>query len=186
MNAVQETSNVHTHKLIGKTLWTLEKAIERLSPLNIKLANAESGDVVVVDCSGVDVFDVSFAAGYFDTAIASLSSGTKNICLVIDGLNSATRRNLSAALKESGLMTVERISDDEYHLVGRFSSSDEETLEFMQRQGEPLSARELSDALDIKITTANERLGKLAKMSILHKTAGHGGRTQQRFQFPNL
>jgi len=175
-----------TQKLVGKTLWTLDKAITLLSPLNIKLANAESGDVVVVDCSGVNVFDVSFAAGYFDTAIASLSTGTKNICLVVEGLNAVTRRNLSAALKESGLMTVERVGNDEYHLVGRFSSSDEETLAFMQQQTEPLSARELSDALDIKITTANERLGKLAKMSILHKTAGHGGRTQQRYQFPAL
>jgi len=137
--------------------------------LNKVLDKSSAGDAIVIDCKTLRAFDASFVAAF---------------SLLVSGLNEYTRLDVDLVLKEIGLMLVEVVSGKRTSLLGKYSSSDQQTLEFMMDQTEPLSVREFADRLKINATAANERLSKLAKMAILRRQSTTGGRTQQLFAAP--
>ena len=149
------------------------------------LNQSEPGSVVVVDCTDVDVFDVSFAATFFGKTQVRLPVNYPERFLVVCGLTVTTRKNLNSALKEAGLMLVED-DGESFHLRGKFSPSDEETLELLHEKRRPFTVREFADALSINVTAANERLTKLAKMAILQRQTVDSGRTKQVFVAPAI
>lgn len=167
----------------GKRLWTRDKAVGIRLKLERKLREATSGDIIRIDCSDVEVFDISFAAELFVKTLSTVSSNYPGRCIVFGGLTDYTRENLSAALREAGLMAVET-DDRTVHLLGKYSPSDEQTLQMLHDERRAYSVRELADALSIKVTAANERLSKLARMAVLRQEPARSGRTQQLFLAP--
>ena len=187
MNATAPTPDIHEFRLarFGKRQWGQDQAEKPRLALEKALSDALPGAIVRVDCSGVEVFDVSFAAGLFVKTLGSLSSSFPDRCLVVSGLTDITRDNLNPALREAGLMAVEANAKT-FRLLGKFSPSDEETLNLLHDKRRAFSVRELAEALSINVTAANERLTKLARMAILRRETARGGRTQQLFLAPAL
>lgn len=183
-SALSETA-IHNFKLrpFGKRLWTRESAVKIRPKLEKMLENAEPGEVVRIDCDGVEVFDFSFAAELFVKTLSSVSVNYPGRCVVFGGLTDYTRENLNAALREAGLMAAET-DGRTVQLLGKFSPSDEQTLQTLFDVRRPYSVRELAETLKINVTAANERLTKLARMAVLRRESARSGRTQQLFLAP--
>lgn len=167
----------------AKRLWTREKAVDVRLKLEKVLQSASSGDIVRINCDGIEVFDFSFAAELFVKTLSSVSANYPGRCIVFGGLTDYTRENLNAALREAGLMAVEA-EGRTVRLLGKFSPSDEQTLQMLFDAQRAYSVRELAEALSIQVTAANERLTKLARMAVLRREPALTGRTQQLFLAP--
>lgn len=183
-SALSQTA-IHNFRLRthGKRLWTREKAIDVRPRLEKLLQEAASGEIVRIDCEDVEVFDFSFAAELFVKTLSSIAVNYPGRCVVFGGLTDYTRENLNAALREAGLMAVET-DGRAVRLLGKFSPSDEQTLQMLYDQKKPYSVRELANELRINVTAANERLTKLARMAVLRRESAPTGRTQQLFLAP--
>jgi len=185
-NALSQTA-VHDFRLRKygpQRLWTRDKAVDYRLKLEQTLRNATMGDVVRIDCDGIEVFDFSFAAELFVKTLSSASANYPGRCIVFSGLNNYTRENLNAALREAGIMAVE-VDGDSADLLGKYSPSDAQTLQVLHEKKKAYSVRELAEALSIKVTAANERLTKLARMAVLRQAPAPSGRTQQLFLAPS-
>lgn len=165
----------------GKRLWTRQLGQEVRRSLEDLLSISEPGTVVEVNCDSVEVFDVSFAAEFFCKSLLRLPSEYPNRYIMISGLGEYTRMNLDAALKDIGLMALEK-QDSKLELIGKFMSSDRETLKALMERRTAMSAAELAALLDIKVTAANERLTKLAKRSVVRRQYAEKGRSQQIYR----
>ena len=134
----------------GKRLWTREKAAKVRRVLEEKLHKAAADTIFRIDCSGVEVFDFSFATELFVKTLSSVSADRTGRCMVIGGLSDYTRENLNAALIHAGLMSVEA-DGKTVRLLGKFSPSDEETLRTLLNRKHPYTVRELADTLSIQV-----------------------------------
>lgn len=179
--------SVHTFDLggIDERLFHSEDGDKARNAFNNFIDVSAPGDVIVIDCTRVDVFDASFAGAFFAQIIASLPVSHPDRMLLVTGLNVSTRMNLNLCIEKFGFMLVE-IVDGRASLLGKRAASDEQTLEVMMAQTEPVSVKEFAERAKINATAANERLSKLAKMAILHRFATPGGRTQQLYSAPAL
>lgn len=177
---------IHNFRLrkYGTQLWTREKALKIRLELEQKLQSVSSGEIIRIDCTDVKVFDFSFAAELFVKTLSSVSTNYPGRCVVFGGLSDYTRENLSAALREAGIMAVET-EGRTVRLLGKFSPSDEQTLQMLYDEQRAYSVRELAEALSINVTAANERLTKLARMAILRHAPAGTGRTQKLFLAPS-
>ncbi len=164
----------------GRQLWTRERAREIRGELEALLQAVESGTVVVLDCTDVEVFDYSFAAELFGVTLLKLPIEYPDRYLIIAGLTPYTRENLHAALEAGGVMALERKSS-KVELLGKFSPSDEETLATLRKSRQSLSAADVARKLNIKLTASNERLVKLARAGLVRRERALEGRAQQLY-----
>src|SRR5947199_228081 len=77
--------------------------------------------------------------------------------VMVENLNEYTRENLSKALESMGLAMIER-AKGKVRLIGKFHQTDHDTFAAILKGGEPVTANELKDQLEINLNAMNERL----------------------------
>jgi DNA-binding HxlR family transcriptional regulator len=171
---------LHVH---GKHLWTRELAKQIRTTVQQNLDALKAGDVLVLDLSGVEVFDYSFANELFGKTLLSLSSEFPGRFIVVENLTDYTRENLSKALESLGLAIIVR-KKLKLELLGKAHPSDVETFGALVAANEPISAVELSKRLSVNLTAMNERLTKLGAMGLVRreKSASVAGREQYTYR----
>lgn len=168
-----------TLKEFGPQLWTREKARPIRSRLGDALDSLKPGDVLVIDASGVEVFDFSFAAELFGKTLSTLGAEYPGRFLIVEGLTDCTRENLTQALEGSNALMIER-SGGKLKLLGKVHPADEATFRGILKAGEAVSAGTLSQKLEVNLTAMNERLSKLGSLGIVRreKSSSASGREQ--------
>ncbi len=163
----------------GHHLWTREKARPIRSRLGDVLESLRTGDVLVIDTSGVEVFDFSFAAEFFGKTVSTLGVEYPGRFLIVEGLSDCARENLHQMLEALNLLMIERQADG-LRLLGKVHPADADTFAGILEAGEAVSAGTLSRKLDVNLTAMNERLSKLSNLGIVRreKSSSASGREQ--------
>lgn len=163
----------------GSRLWTRDRAKELREELNRLLATTQPGDTVVIDANGVEVFDYSFANELFGKSLLSLNIEYPGRFLIVEGLTTYTRENLTKALESLNLAMIER-KKQKLEIIGKIHSAYKDTFQAIIKARDSVSANTLKDQLEINLTAANERLSKLTNMGLVRreKAASTAGREQ--------
>lgn len=163
----------------GPRLWTRDRAKEIREELNRLLATTQPGDTVVIDANGVEVFDYSFANELFGKSLLSLNIECPGRFLIVEGLTTYTRENLTKALESLNLAMIER-RKQKVEIIGKIHPAYKDTFQAIYKTKDSVSANTLKDQLEINLTAANERLSKLTNMGLVRreKAASTAGREQ--------
>ena len=166
-------------KKFGNQLWTRETARPIRTRLSDMLETMRVGDVLVVDVSGVDIFDFSFASELFGKALSRLGVDYPGRFVITEGLTESARENLNQALEASNLIMIER-QGHELRLLGKVHQFDRDTFTGIVEAGEAVSAASLGKKLDVSPTAMNERLSKLNNLGVIRreKSSSASGREQ--------
>jgi hypothetical protein len=167
---------------VGRTphLWTRTKGEEIREILFAFIRENRSGDTIVIDSTGIDVFDISFASEFFAKTLLSMPIQFPERYVVVENLTEFTRENLVSALEKTDLVLVELQNNNELELLGKYHQVDKETFLAINRHQQPITAFDLKDELGIKLQAMNERLNKLTEMRIIRrsKSVSAAGREQ--------
>jgi response regulator of citrate/malate metabolism len=166
-------------------LWTRDLARGVRSKLNKLLDDSLPGDVVVIDASGVEVFDYSFANELFGKSLLSLPNEYPDRFLIVENLTSYTRENLDKALESLNLAMIER-KGKRVSIIGKINQVYLETLILILKNKEPLTANAVKDQLNINLTAANERLSKLVGMSLLRREKGTSSVGREQYLYSTI
>ena len=178
-------SNRYELRQYGAQLWTRELAKQIRDEVEEKLEALQPGETLVIDASGVEVFDFSFANELFGRLIHTMPTAFPGCFLVVEGLKPYARENLEKALESIGLAIVER-RQRKMTIIGKAGPTDEETFEVVAKARKPISAAELAARLDVNATAMNERLSKLVRLGLIHRSraASPAGREQYAYSAP--
>lgn len=169
----------------GTQLWTRPKAIPIREAVERLLEELSVGDTAVVDTDGVEIFDLSYAAELFGKIVLRLAREYPGRFFVVEHLNSDTRENLEAALKQLDLAMIERV-DGQPRLIGKFHPVDEETVTTLFTVGAPIAVAELGERLNLRINAANERLAKLTDMGLVSRERARSSAGREQFLYYTL
>lgn len=166
-------------KKYGKQLWTREVAREIRPELIKLLESSERGDRIVIDTSGVEVFDYSFANEFFGKTQLSLHNEYPGRFLVVENLSTYTRENLAKALESLNMAMIES-SHGKFELIGKAHPAYQQTFSAVLKARSPVTVSAIRDQLEINLTAASERLNKLTHMGLIRreKAASVAGREQ--------
>jgi hypothetical protein len=134
----------------------LEGILESLGP----------GSVLTIDLKGIEAMDFSLASEVFGKLYWRLDAEYPGRVVLLAGLTDYLKRNLDAALAALGLMALVVKGARSWELIGKFAETDRETIAVLHRLKQA-TAPKLADALDIKLTTCNQRLKKLAEAGLV-------------------
>ncbi len=163
----------------GSHLWTREQGRQIRTRLTGILENLDVGDVLVVDSTGVDVFDFSFAEELFGKTILTFGAQYPGRFLIVENLTECTAENLTKALESLNLMMIER-RKEQLSLLGKVHPADEETfVEVVSVRG--ASAAGLSKKLNVNPTAMNERLAKLTNLGVVRREKGSSASGREQY-----
>jgi hypothetical protein len=134
----------------------LEGVLESLSP----------GAVLTIELKGIEAMDFSLASEVFGKLYRRLDAEYPGRVVLLAGLTDYLKRNLDAALAALGLMALVVRGARSWELIGKFAETDRETMAALHRLKQA-TAPELAAALDIKLTTCNQRLKKLTEAGLV-------------------
>lgn len=169
----------------GENLWTRDTGRRARRDLEKQLEALDPGTAMVIDLSGVQVFDYSFASEFFGKALLALPREYPDRFLMVENLTDYAQENLMRALEGLGLAMIER-KKGKASLIGKVHSTDLETFRAIERSKRPVTSSYLKDQLELNLTAANERLSKLAAMGVIRrsKTTSSAGREQYEYSIP--
>lgn len=166
----------------GAQLWTREKARQIRSQLAIILERLEAGDVLVIDATGVEVFDFSFADELFGKTISSLAAEYPGRFMIVENLTEYASENLSKALESLNLMMIVR-EQGKSGLLGKVHRADHETFAEIVDAGQAVSAGTLSENLKVNLTAMNERLSKLAGLGLVRREKSSSAKGREQYVY---
>jgi len=166
----------------GAHLWTREKARLIRSQVAGVLETLETGDVLAIDGTGVEVFDFSFANELFGRTLSTLATEYPGRFLIVDNLTEYASENLSKALESTNQMMIER-RKGKFVLLGKVHPVDEDTFSEILRAGQAVSAGALSKKLEVNLTAMNERLSKLVSQGLLRREKGSSASGREQYVY---
>jgi hypothetical protein len=169
----------------GKHLWTRDLARDVRGELNRLLDKSGSGDLVVIDATGVEVFDFSFANELFGKSALSLPNEYPDRFLLVENLEPYARENLIKGLESLGIAMIERINGN-LNIIGKIHSAYSETFMMIAKAKEPVTASEIKDKMNINLTAANERLSKLTSLALVRRERGISGAGREQYIYSTL
>lgn len=166
-------------KQYGAHLWTREKARQVRARVAGILDELKTGDVLVVDASGVEAFDFSFANELFGKTLLTLGVEYPGRFVAVENLSECAKENLSKALESLSVTMIER-EQGSLRLLGKVHPADQQTFDEILDAGEAVSAGALSKRLEVNLTAMNERLSKLTSLGVVRreKAPSASGREQ--------
>jgi hypothetical protein len=171
--------------LDGAQLWSRPKGREVRIRLRTVLEVLRVGDVLVVDASGVEAFDFSFAAELFGKTLSTLAVEFPGRFVLVENLTECANENLIKALESSNLVMIER-KQGELKLLGKVHPADEQTFAEISGTREAVSAGALSRKLEVNLTAMNERLAKLASLGIVRRERGSSATGREQYVYRAL
>jgi hypothetical protein len=166
----------------GPQLWTREKGRQIRSRVAAVLETLGAGDVLVIDASGVEAFDFSFATELFGKMVLTLGSEYPGRFLIAENLTECTHENLSRALESVNATMIER-GHGQLKLLGKVHPTDEETFAQIVGTGEAVSAGSLSKKLEVNLTAMNERLSKLTNLGVVRREKGSSASGREQYVY---
>jgi len=134
------------------------------------IAKEENGAVIALDFARIGVIDYSCADEIVAKLMSRLLSGEYgNRYIVLFGLNENQEENIEVALERKTLAAMAERRDGEKVLLGSLNNYLKETLNLILKKG-MLTAKELSDAMDIEANTSGTRLLNLHKKRLVKRT----------------
>lgn len=169
----------------GDRLWTRDRAREVRNDLVVHLDGTSVGDYVIIDCRGVEVFDISFANEFFGRTILDLPKNYRGRFIVVENLGEYARENLEKAIESLGLVIIER-RGGKLDLIGKVHPTDKVTFKAIATSKEPVTSSELKERLNINLTAMNERLKKLTELGIIRRDTGVSLAGREQFEYTVL
>jgi hypothetical protein len=166
-------------------LWGHNKGQLVRADVEAELAKVEVGGAVHVDLGNVEMLDVSFALAAFGSVYSTMSSLHSGKALVLKNPSADVKENLHAGFFRVGLMALVVQNSGKWELIGKTSETDKPTLAALHKR-KKATTPELSQDLSLNITTANQRLRKLAESGIIVRTkmAATSGGEQFMYEWP--
>ena len=160
----------------GSGRWQLTRSFSRKVA---RTSQTQPGDTLVINASGVEVFDYSFANELFGKSLFRVVVEYPGRFLIVEGLTDYTRENLTNALESLNLAMIER-RKQKLDIIGKIHPAYRATFQAIVKAKEAMSANILKDQLEINLTAANERLSKLTNMGLVRrqKATSTAGREQ--------
>ncbi len=169
----------------GKQLWTRQTAQGVRADLYAALARLASGDTLVINVRGVEVFDYSFANEFFGKSVLSLPTEFPGRFVVVEHLTADTREDLHQALESLGLAMIER-RGRKVSLLGKVHPADQATFDAIVRVGGAVAAVTLAEELEVNLTAMNERLAKLTKLGLVRRERGLSAAGREQYLYTAL
>ncbi len=166
----------------GTQLWTREKARQIRGQIAGILERLETGDVLVIDGTGVEVFDFSFANELFGRTLSTLVTEYPGRFVIVDNLTEYASENLTKALESTNQIMIER-RNGKLVLLGKVHPVDQDTFGEIVRAGQAVSAGALSRKLEVNLTAMNERLSKLAGLGLVRREKGSSASGREQYVY---
>ncbi len=169
-------------KEYGAQLWTRDSA-KAIRIKVVELLNGlAAGDVLVLDVSGVEVFDFSFANELFGKTVLSLATEHSGRFVVVEGLNEYTKENLVKALESMNITMIER-KGRKLNLLGKTNLVDEATFAAIVATKDAVTANVLKEKLNLNLNAMNERLTKLTSMGLVRRERSVSAAGREQFEY---
>jgi len=165
----------------GSHLWTRERARHIRGRVGDVLQTLRAGDILVVDATGVEAFDFSFADELFGKTLLTLGGEYPGRFVVAENLTECAKENLAKALEGLSLTIIER-RQGELTLLGKVHPADQETFAEVVAVG-ATSAAALSKKLRVSLTAMNERLSKLTNLGLLRREKGSSASGREQYVY---
>lgn len=159
----------HTLATKETRLWGHNLGREVRAEIEEVLDTVPVGGTLIIELANVEVVDISFASEVFGKLYAALTALTRGIAVVLADLSEYVEENINAALSAMGLMALTATGAGAWKLIGKVGEADRETLAVVAQQGQT-TAPEVAEALQIKLTTCNQRLRKLVEAAAIVRT----------------
>lgn len=169
----------------GSQLWTREVARKARAEMYNQLEELKRGESLVIDASGVEVFDFSFANEFFGKTVINMPSEFPDRFVIVENLSKYARENLEMALIGLDIAMLLR-EGGELRLIGEAHRTERETFDAIAKTHGAVTSIELKARLGINLTAANERLSKLSEAGLIYRRKGlsSAGREQYEYQVP--
>ncbi|GBD98683.1 hypothetical protein BMS3Abin07_00709 [bacterium BMS3Abin07] len=144
------------------------------------LMNEKDGEIIALDFSGIGIIDYSCADEIVAKLISRLiGSEYGNRYIILTGLNENQKENIEVALERKDLAVMAEVEDGTKILLGSLNNYLKETLNLILKRGR-LTAKELSEALNLEANTSGTRLLNLHKKRVVKRTEAirDGGRVR--------
>ncbi|WNQ09649.1 hypothetical protein MJA45_18705 [Paenibacillus aurantius] len=167
---------VNIAEMFGEQLWGREQGRTVRDQIIGSFLSQEKS-VLLLDFTGVSRIDFSCASEIISVFILRISGELKGRHLLITGLSQFVEENVDAALSKAELCCLFVESDGSWKLIGRYSDTLFNTLKKL-KELKQADTPILSNALDIAITSCNNRLKTLVNLGLVKRvelTAPSGG-----------
>ena len=133
------------------------------------IAKEEDGVVIALDFSKIGIIDYSCADEIVAKLISRLLGGEYgNKYFILTGLNENQEENIEVALEKKGLAAIAVKRSGDKVLLGILHNYLKETLNLIQKDGK-LTAKELSQAMNLEANTSGTRLLNLHKKRLVKR-----------------
>lgn len=142
------------------------------------ISKVKDGEVIALDFSQIGVIDYSCADEIVAKLISRLLGGEYgNKYIILTGLNENQKENIEVALERKNLAVIVKMKDGKKVLIGSLNNYLKETLNLILKKGR-LTAKELSEAMNLEANTSGTRLLNLYKKRLVKRTEEieYGGR----------
>jgi hypothetical protein len=137
--------------------------------IEIDIAKEEDGAVIAFDFSKVGIIDYSCADEIVAKLISRLLGGEYgNRYFILTGLNENQKENIEVALERKGLAIIAENRNGEKFLVGSLNNYLKESLDLVMKKVR-LTAKELSQAMNLEANTSGTRLLNLHKKRLVKR-----------------
>ncbi len=134
------------------------------------ILHEKDGEVIALDFSKIGIIDYSCADEIVAKLISRLSSGEYgDKYLVLTGLNENQKENIEVALERKGLAAIASMRDGSKVLLGSLHNYLKETLSLVLQKG-GITAKELSENLNLEANTSGTRLLNLLKKKLVKRS----------------
>jgi len=133
------------------------------------IAKEEAGAVIALDFSKIGIIDYSCADEIIAKLISRLLGGEYgNKYFALTGLNENQEENIEVALERKGLAAIAEKRNGQKVLLGSLDNYLKETLDLVMKKGR-LTAKELSQAMNLEANTSGTRLLNLHKKRLVKR-----------------
>ena len=137
--------------------------------IEMDIAKAEDGAVIALDFSKIGIIDYSCADEIVAKLISRLLGGEYgNKYFTLTGLNENQQENIEVALERKALAAIAEKRNGEKILLGSLHNYLKETLDLILKNGK-LTAKELSQAMNLEANTSGTRLLNLHKKRLVKR-----------------
>lgn len=133
------------------------------------IAKEEAEAVIALDFSKIGIIDYSCADEIVAKLISRLLGGEYGKkYFILTGLNENQEENIEVALERKGLAAIAEKRNGQKVLLGSLNNYLKETLELVMKKG-GLTAKELSQAMNLEANTSGTRLLNLHKKRLVKR-----------------
>jgi len=172
------------HKF-GKVLSGRENGRKILSELLDCLESLPEYSILPLSFKGVKFLNFSCCDEILTKTISRITSGEiENRYFILVDVSSGIREDITAVMKVRKNICIEEKEDGEITLVGDLPTQLLETYQYILRR-KKTTARELAEAMQLKISASSNRLTKLQEMGLLcriNKEIVEGGGRQYIYE----